>query len=63
MPPASLVQVFVIKIKGIKKSKEVALAPGGKVTTIGRDKANSLVIEDSRVSRSHARVDYSDTRQ
>lgn len=33
------------------------------VHTIGRDKSNMLVIEDSRVSRSHARVEYSDTRQ
>jgi len=31
------------------------------VFTIGRDKSNQLVIEDSRVSRSHARVEYSET--
>jgi len=89
-----MTQVFIIKVKGIKRSKEHALpslkrlheqqssgsstpaaspatngngaggiiGPQGQgMTSIGRDKSNTLVIEDSRVSRSHARVEYTDT--
>jgi hypothetical protein len=104
----AMTQLFIIKVKGTKRSKEHALpslkrlqeqatsslsgSPGGGggggaggpagaaggagaaaggvigaqgqgMTSIGRDKSNTLVIEDSRVSRSHARVEYTDTRQ
>ena len=51
----------MIRVKGTKKSREVLLVKKARVHTIGRDKSNMLVIEDSRVSRSHARVEYSDT--
>jgi hypothetical protein len=55
------VQSFLLKVKGSKKSLEIKLSPKKDVLTIGRDKSNSLVVEDSRVSRSHARVEYTDT--
>ena len=61
--PVTSSQLFMIKVKGNKKSREVPLLKKKSVHTIGRDKSNMLVIEDSRVSRSHARVEYSDTRQ
>jgi len=57
---ASSQQVFLIKVKGNKRSREVPLLKKGNVHTIGRDKSNHLVIDDSRVSRSHARVEYND---
>ena len=53
----------MIKVKGSKKSKDLKLDKKKNVLTIGRDKSNMLVIEDSRVSRSHARVEYTETRQ
>lgn len=56
-------QLFLIKVKGSKKSREVRLEKKKNVLTIGRDKSNMLVIEDSRVSRSHARVEYTETRK
>jgi hypothetical protein len=31
------------------------------VLTIGRDVSNDLVVDDERVSRSHARIEYSRT--
>jgi len=52
--------VFTIKMKGMKRSKEIQFPKKASVLTIGRDKSNSIVIEDSRVSRSHARVEYTD---
>ena len=57
--PASL-QLFLLKVKGTKKSKEIKFPKKEQLWTIGRDKSNKLVIEDSRVSRSHARVEYTD---
>jgi hypothetical protein len=54
-------QSFLLKVKGSKKSLEVKLSPKKDVLTIGRDKSNSLVVEDSRVSRSHARVEYTES--
>lgn len=67
--PPDCVQVFLIKVKNSKRSKEVkfkkkpkdAAAAGIATLTIGRDKSNYLVIDDSRVSRSHARIEYTDT--
>lgn len=56
-----LSQMFVLKVKGSKRSKEIPFKKKEKVLTIGRDKCNDLVIEDSRVSRSHARVEYHGT--
>jgi len=58
--PASL-QLFLLKVKGIKRSKEIKFPKKEQLWTIGRDKSNKLVIEDSRVSRSHARVEYTDS--
>jgi len=57
----SYVQSFMLRVKGQKKSKDIKFQKKLAVLTIGRDKSNTLVIEDSRVSRSHARVEYSDT--
>ena len=57
--PASL-QLFLLKVKGTKRSKEIKFPKKEQLWTIGRDKSNKLVIEDSRVSRSHARVEYTD---
>lgn len=51
-------QYFILKVKGQKKSKEIKFTRN--VYTIGRDKSNTLVIEDSRVSRSHARVEHNE---
>ena len=53
------IQQFQLKVKGQKRSKEIKLESRRTLHTIGRDKSNSLVIEDSRVSRSHARLEYS----
>lgn len=53
-------QSFILKEKGKKRSREIIINRRHCVFTIGRDKSNHLVIEDSRVSRSHARVEYSD---
>ena len=57
--PAAL-QLFLLKVKGTKRSKEIKFPKKEALWTIGRDKSNKLVIEDSRVSRSHARVEYTD---
>jgi len=57
----SHVQSFVLRVKGQKKSKDIKFQKKQTLFTVGRDKSNTLVIEDSRVSRSHARVEYSDT--
>lgn len=51
---------FVMKVKGTKRSRTIFTKKKEKVLTIGRDKSNSVVIEDSRVSRSHARIQCSD---
>eukprot|EP00457_Paulinella_chromatophora_P004044 gb/GEZN01004054.1/.p1 GENE.gb/GEZN01004054.1/~~gb/GEZN01004054.1/.p1 ORF type:complete len:636 (-),score=86.76 gb/GEZN01004054.1/:80-1987(-) len=53
-------QSFLLKVKGHKMSQEVKFSKKNHVFTIGRDKSNMLVIEDSRVSRSHARIEYTD---
>lgn len=53
-------QSFILKEKGKKRSREIIINRRHCVFTVGRDKSNHLVIEDSRVSRSHARVEYSD---
>ena len=58
--PSSL-QLFLLKVKGTKRSKEIKFNKKDMLWTIGRDKSNKLVIEDSRVSRSHARVEYTDS--
>ena len=58
--PSSL-QLFLLKVKGTKRSKEIKFNKKEMLWTIGRDKSNKLVIEDSRVSRSHARVEYTDS--
>jgi len=58
--PASI-QIFTLRVKGTKRSREIKFLKKDNLWTIGRDKSNKLVIEDSRVSRSHARVEYSDT--
>lgn len=55
------VQTFVLRAKGAKKSHEIKFNRRQNVITIGRDKSNDVVIEDSRVSRSHARVEYNNT--
>jgi len=55
------VQSFVLKVKGSKRSKDIKFNKKQTIFTIGRDKSNNLVIEDSRVSRSHARVEYTPT--
>mmetsp|Transcript_17022 Transcript_17022/g.23813 ORF Transcript_17022/g.23813 Transcript_17022/m.23813 type:complete len:758 (+) Transcript_17022:55-2328(+) len=55
------VQSFMLKPKGSKRTIEIKLSKRSNVITIGRDKSNYVVIEDSRVSRSHARVEYSAT--
>ena len=57
---AASLQLFLLKVKGVKKSKEIKFSKKEQLWTIGRDKSNKLVIEDSRVSRSHARVEYTD---
>jgi pSer/pThr/pTyr-binding forkhead associated (FHA) protein len=51
-------QSFVLKVKGSKRSRDIKFSRKQSIFTIGRDKSNNLVIEDSRVSRSHARVEY-----
>jgi hypothetical protein len=53
-------QSFLLKVKGLKRSRDIKFSKKLNVFTIGRDKSNNLVIEDSRVSRSHARVEYND---
>ena len=58
---SSSLQLFLLKVKGTKRSKEIKFNKKEALWTIGRDKSNKLVIEDSRVSRSHARVEYSDS--
>ena len=57
---AASLQLFLLKVKGTKRSKEIKFPKKEQLWTIGRDKSNKLVIEDSRVSRSHARVEYTD---
>ena len=57
---AASLQLFLLKVKGVKRSKEIKFPKKEQLWTIGRDKSNKLVIEDSRVSRSHARVEYTD---
>mmetsp|Transcript_7988 Transcript_7988/g.12073 ORF Transcript_7988/g.12073 Transcript_7988/m.12073 type:complete len:765 (-) Transcript_7988:73-2367(-) len=54
-------QSFLLKAKGSKRTKEIKLNRKTNMVTIGRDKSNFVVIEDSRVSRSHARVEYTAT--
>jgi len=56
------VQSFMLKPKGKKRTVEIKLPKRTNKVTIGRDKSNFVVIEDSRVSRSHARVEYSATK-
>ncbi|GAB5365232.1 hypothetical protein AAMO2058_001039600 [Amorphochlora amoebiformis] len=56
--PADTHQSFMLKAKGSKRSVEIKLNRRSNMVTIGRDKSNFVVIEDSRVSRSHARVEY-----
>mmetsp|Transcript_30710 Transcript_30710/g.42943 ORF Transcript_30710/g.42943 Transcript_30710/m.42943 type:complete len:828 (+) Transcript_30710:227-2710(+) len=56
------VQSFMLKPKGKKRTIEIKLPKRANKVTIGRDKSNFVVIEDSRVSRSHARVEYSATK-
>ena len=58
---SSSLQLFLLKVKGTKRSKEIKFNKKDTLWTIGRDKSNKLVIEDSRVSRSHARVEYSES--
>jgi hypothetical protein len=53
-------QAFILKVNKQKRSKEVMFSRRQCVFTIGRDKSNVLMIDDSRVSRSHARVEYSE---
>lgn len=55
-----VIQSFILKVHKNKRSKEIVFGRRANFLTIGRDKSNHLVIEDSRVSRSHARVEYSD---
>ena len=57
---AASLQLFLLKVKNTKRSKEIKFPKKEQLWTIGRDKSNKLVIEDSRVSRSHARVEYTD---
>ena len=57
---AASLQLFLLKVKGTKRSKEIKFPKKEQLWTIGRDKSNKMVIEDSRVSRSHARVEYTD---
>mmetsp|Transcript_39970 Transcript_39970/g.64085 ORF Transcript_39970/g.64085 Transcript_39970/m.64085 type:complete len:919 (-) Transcript_39970:1078-3834(-) len=54
-------QSFMLRAKNTKRSVEIKLSKRNNMITIGRDKSNYVVIEDSRVSRSHARVEYSET--
>eukprot|EP00455_Lapot_gusevi_P047971 TRINITY_DN6578_c0_g3_i3.p1 TRINITY_DN6578_c0_g3~~TRINITY_DN6578_c0_g3_i3.p1 ORF type:complete len:631 (+),score=207.64 TRINITY_DN6578_c0_g3_i3:87-1979(+) len=53
---------FVLTLKGSSRSKEFVLERKKNVATIGRDHSNDIVIEDARVSRSHARIDYDETK-
>lgn len=53
-------QSFILKVNKARRSREVIFSRKQCVFTIGRDKSNVLVIEDSRVSRSHARVEYTE---
>ena len=55
---SSLQPYFLLKQKIQKQSQEIKMSKKKSVLTIGRDKSNSLVIEDSRVSRSHARIEW-----
>lgn len=55
---SSLIPQFMLKIKGTKESKSIKLSKKANVLTIGRDKSNTLILEDSRVSRSHARIEW-----
>jgi len=52
----SLSPHLLIRLHGATKDKTVVIKQD--VFTIGRDKANNLVIDDDRVSRSHARFEY-----
>jgi hypothetical protein len=57
---SSMVPQFMLKIKGQKESKCIKLSKKNTVLTIGRDKSNSMILEDSRVSRSHARIEWNE---
>lgn len=52
---------FILKQKNEKQSREIKISKKRNVLTIGRDKSNTLVIEDSRVSRSHARIEWNES--
>jgi len=56
---ANMVPVLMLKIEGSTKEKEVMIKKD--VFTVGRDKSNNLVLDDDRVSRSHARFEYNKT--
>ena len=59
-----MIPSFLLKTQHIKNkpAKEIIFNVNDTVLTIGRDKSNTLVIyDDNRVSRSHARIEYSST--
>jgi len=50
-----------VKVPNQEKEIEIVLKSGKSEFTIGRDKANNLVLDDDRVSRSHARLEITST--
>jgi pSer/pThr/pTyr-binding forkhead associated (FHA) protein len=54
---------FLIDIKSKGKAKPVRFDMNKNQLTIGRDISNDIVIEDERISRAHARIEYSRQRR
>lgn len=55
------VPTLVIETQNAKKPRIVSLDLKKKSVTIGRDVSTDIVINDNRVSRAHARVEYTKT--
>lgn len=57
-----MVQFFLLTVKNQTKTIDVKLPRRKNALTIGRDRTNNLVVRgDTRISRSHARVEYGPT--
>ena len=59
----TMVPTLVIETINAKKPRIVSLDLKKKSVTIGRDVSTDIVVNDNRVSRAHARVEYTKNRK
>lgn len=57
----NMVPHILLRAKGSHRSTPMTFDKKVRVITIGRDASNQLVIDDNRVSRSHARIEYDES--